>query len=89
MSRVTWQSRVSNPNGVHCRVAAKLAEIAAAYKAHVWITGRGEPVDCSSILELLSLSLVQDSLVSFTAEGPEAAQAAEAIDRLFSSGAES
>ncbi len=89
MSRVTWQSRVANPHGVHCRVAAKLAEIAAAHKAQVWITGRGEPVDCSSILELLSLSLAQGSLVSFTAEGSEAAQAAEAIDRLFSSGAES
>jgi phosphocarrier protein HPr len=84
MNRVVWESKIANPNGVHCRVAAKLTDIVAAHNAQVWITGRGEPVDCASILEVLSLSLIQGSVVAFTAEGPDAELAAQAINRLLS-----
>lgn len=85
MSLVAWESRVASPNGVHCRVAARLAEIVATHDVQVQITGRGEPVDCASMLEVLSLALIQGSLVAFTAEGPDAARVAEAIDQLLSS----
>jgi phosphotransferase system HPr-like phosphotransfer protein len=37
------------------------------------------------MLEVLSLALIQGSLVAFTAEGPDAARVAEAIDQLLSS----
>jgi len=90
MSRVVWESRIALPKGVHCRAAAKLSEIAAAYDAAVRISSeQGETADCSSVLELLSLALIEGSLARCTAEGPEAAQAAQAIDRLLSGTEES
>ncbi|WP_417913074.1 HPr family phosphocarrier protein [Candidatus Electronema sp. TJ] len=90
MSQLVWESRVSLPKGVHCRVAAKLSETAAAYDATVRISSaQGETADCSSVLELLSLALVEGSMARCTAEGPQAAQAAQAIDRLLSAAEES
>ncbi len=85
MSRVDWESLITLPKGVHCRVAAKLSEIAAAHKAQVRISsGQGETADCTSVLELLSLALTEGSVARCTAEGPEAEQAAQAIDQLLS-----
>ena len=85
MNRVDWESRIALPKGVHCRVAAKLSEIVAAHDVTVWISSEhGETADCASVLELLSLALTEGSVARCTAEGPDAAQAAQAIDRLLS-----
>ena len=84
MNSVSWESRVGNPKGVHCRVADHLIEIIDAHDANVRITDRGEPVDCSSLLEILSLALVHGSQVRFTAQGPDADKVAAAIDSLLS-----
>ena len=76
---------MASPKGVHCRVAARLSEIAAAHDAAVQLANaQGETADCASMLEILSLALTQGSAVRCTAEGPEAAQAAQAIERLLS-----
>ncbi len=84
MNSVSWESRVKNPKGVHCRVATRLIEIIDAHDANVRITDRGEPVDCSSILEILGLALVHGSLVRFTAQGLDAHKVAAAVDSLLS-----
>ncbi len=81
---LTWESRVNNPKGIHCRVATRLAEIVANHDAEVRIINQGEPADCSSILDVLSLGLAQGSLVGFTAHGPEADKIPVEIERLFS-----
>jgi phosphotransferase system HPr (HPr) family protein len=84
MNPVSWESRVGNPKGVHCRVANRLIEIVAEHEADVHITDREEPVDCTSILEILSLALVHGSRVRFTAQGPDAHEVAAAIEQLLS-----
>ena len=85
MKSISWESRVSNSNGVHCRVASQLTEIVAGHDAEVQIMAELETVDCTSMLEILSLSLSHGSLVSFAAQGPEAQQVAEAIEELLAS----
>lgn len=85
MNRKAWDIRVANPKGVHCRVAYRLSEIATAHDAAVQLANaQGEIADCASMLEILSLALTQGSVVRCIAEGPEAAQAAQAIERLLS-----
>jgi phosphotransferase system HPr (HPr) family protein len=85
MTVVSRQCRVRNPNGIHCRVATKLAEIISGYEATVRITVSDGMVDCSSILDILSLALVHGSLVRFTARGPDADKALAAVEDLLSS----
>ncbi len=84
MTVVIRQCRVCNPNGIHCRVATRLAEIISGYEATVRITGSEGMVDCTSILDILSLALVQGALVRFTAQGPDADKVLTAVEALLS-----
>jgi phosphotransferase system HPr (HPr) family protein len=84
MNIVSWESTVTNPNGVHCRVAERLIKVIDEHEATVQIVNQGQPVDCTSILELLSLALVQGSRVQFTAQGPDAEQVVAAVDQVLS-----
>jgi phosphocarrier protein HPr len=85
MSQIVWEGRVANPKGVHCRVAAKLSEIASEHDVTVHLSNaQGEIADGASMLEILSLALSQGSMVRCIAKGPDAAQAAEAIEVLLS-----
>ena len=84
MKIISWESTVANPNGIHCRVAERLMKVIDEHKASVQIIDQGQPVDCSSILELLSLALVQGSRVQFKALGPDAEQVAVALERVLS-----
>ena len=84
MKTVCWESTVANPNGVHCRVAERLIKIIDEHEACVQIIDQGQPIDCDSILELLSLGLVQGSQVQFTAQGPDADLVVAAVDQVLS-----
>ena len=84
MKTVSWESTVTNPNGVHCRVAERLIKVIDEHEAAVRMTHQGQPIDCTSILELLSLALVQGSRVQFTAQGPDAEQVVAAVEQGLS-----
>ena len=84
MNIVSWESTVTNPNGVHCRVAERLIKVIDEHESAVRMVHQGQPVDCTSILELLSLALVQGSLVQFTAQGSDAEQVVAAVDQVLS-----
>ncbi|CAK8716427.1 hypothetical protein GKODMF_08035 [Candidatus Electrothrix gigas] len=100
MKTVCWTSTVANPNGVHCRVAERLISVIDTYEASVHIISPGQSEQpeqleqptytaCTSILELLSLGLVQGSQVQFTAQGPDAELVAVAIEQVLSESARS
>ncbi|MCI5197303.1 MAG: hypothetical protein D3919_13975 [Candidatus Electrothrix sp. AW5] len=100
MKTVSWTSTVANPNGVHCRVAERLISVIDTYEASVHIISPGQSeqpeqleqptyTNCTSILELLSLGLVQGSQVQFTAQGPDAELVAVAIEQVLSESARS
>ncbi|XCN71276.1 MAG: HPr family phosphocarrier protein [Candidatus Electrothrix aestuarii] len=84
MKTVSWESTVTNPNGIHCRVAERLISVIDRHQASVQIIDQGSPIDCTSILELLSLALVQGSRVRFTAQGPDADLVAAAVNQVLS-----
>ena len=84
MKTISWESTVTNPNGVHCRVAECLIKVIDKHEATVRIIHQGQLVDCTSILELLSLALVQGSRVRFIAQGPDAEQVVTAVEQVLS-----
>ena len=73
-----------NPRGVHCRVATRLAALVAEYDVELEIVGRGDPVDCSSVLDVLGLGLVPGSRVCFSARGRNAHEVLIVVNELFS-----
>ena len=84
MNPVSVQCTVCNPKGIHCRVATKMAEITKAFDARVRLTSSGESVDCSAILDVLSLGLARDSRVCLAARGPDADKVLAALAELLS-----
>lgn len=69
--------------GIHGRVAVHLAEIAKTNKVDLQIRYGKQQVNCSSILELLSLALVHGSQISVRAEGEQAEKALLAVRNLL------
>ncbi|MBV5316199.1 MAG: HPr family phosphocarrier protein [Desulfobulbaceae bacterium] len=82
---MNWQHcslLVGNERGVHGRVATRLAEIAAEYGVLLQISRGDETVDCSSILDVLALALVQGTEIRLHAGGDKAEQALRAAQAV-------
>ncbi|WP_306546868.1 HPr family phosphocarrier protein [Desulfobulbus sp.] len=74
---------VGNERGIHGRVATRLAEVASEFAVVLQIRRAEETVECSSILDVLSLALVQGSEISVQAVGEQAEAAMAAAAELI------
>ncbi len=74
---------VGNERGIHGRVATRLAEVASEFAVVLQISRAEETVECSSILDVLSLALVQGSEISVQAVGEQAEAALAAAAELI------
>ncbi len=81
-----WQERritVRNRSGVHGRVAARLSELARNSDVSLQIVCGSGAVDCSSILEVLSMALVCGTEVTVRARGRGAEAALDDVEELL------
>lgn len=74
---------VGNERGIHGRVATALAEIASRHQVRLVIDKETERADCSSILDVLALALVQGTRLRVEAEGMQVEEALQAVERLL------
>lgn len=74
---------VANERGIHGRVATALAEIASRHQVHLVINRETECADCSSILDVLALALVQGTQLRVEAEGQRAEEAMQDVEQLL------
>ena len=74
---------VHNPNGVHSRVATKLAKIASDYDVRLNIVYCDQEIDCSSVLDVLSMAFVQGSSFIVRADGKRSGKALGAVEELL------
>ncbi len=79
---------VGNRQGVHGRVATMLAKIAVVHDGEVLLQYKDEIVSCSSILDVLSLGLIQGSEVEVTVEGKRAGETLEKTGAVLTSAAD-
>jgi len=73
---------VSNPQGLHARPAFLFAQIAGRYDSTVQIVKGSERADGKSILSILTLGVEVGTILSLEANGPDAAEAIEALVEL-------
>jgi len=59
---------VVNDLGVHARSAAKIAEIARAATARIWVQRNNERVDARSIMDILTLACEKGSTLTIVIE---------------------
>ena len=80
--RATRTVDICNERGLHARASAKFVKLAAAFDAEVTVSKDGTRVDARSIMGLMMLAAGPGCVVEISAEGPQAAEAVEALAAL-------
>lgn len=73
---------IVNQRGLHARASRKLAELALAYDATIRVRREEEEADATSLMDLMMLGAGIGSEIEVFAEGPQAGEAMDAIERL-------
>ena len=84
---VTKQVEFINKTGLHARPASDFVMLAKKYESKITIcTEGGEPVNAKSVVRLLTEGIGQGTKAELEAEGPDEAEAIEALADLVASG---
>jgi phosphocarrier protein len=75
--------RVGNTLGIHARPAGKISQEAQRYESAVSILSKTGEADAKSILDILALAAPQGAELILRAQGPDAAEAVQALSELF------
>jgi phosphocarrier protein HPr len=74
---------IKNRLGLHARAAAKMVELSNSYTSDFTLRFDGQEVDGKSILSILTLACPVGSKILLRAEGPDAENLLEAVERLI------
>ena len=74
---------IRNRLGLHARAAAKLVHLSNRFAAEIRLVKDGVEINGKSIMGVLMLAAPMDSRIVVRAEGPDAAEAVEAIGALI------
>ena len=81
--RVEREFEITNRLGLHARAAAQLVHLANRFASEIRIRKNGVDVNAKSIMGVLMLAAPRDSRIVIRADGPDAAEAVEAIGELI------
>ena len=73
---------IVNKLGLHARAAAKLIELASGFESSIRIGRDGRDADAKSIMKVMMLAASKGTSLEVVAQGDDAAEAVEAIERL-------
>ena len=74
---------IINKLGLHARAAVKFMNLANRFVSSVRIEKDGNEIDGKSILGILTLAAVQDSVITLKISGPDEDQALHALEKLI------
>ena len=77
---------IVNRRGLHARASARFVKCAESFDAEVQVTKDGQTVGGTSIMGLMTLAAAPGCTIDLEAEGPEAAQALDALAKLIDEG---
>lgn len=74
---------ISNKLGLHARASAKLTKLAGSFASDVHLSRNGRRVNAKSIMGVMMLAAGMGSEIEIEVEGPDEAQAMEALRALI------
>ncbi len=77
---------IRNRSGIHTRPAATLVKVAARFKSEFTIIKDGMEINGKSIIGVMTLAAEQGSKMLLRFDGPDEAEAAQAVTELFERG---
>ena len=75
---------IVNKLGLHARAAAKLIELASGFESRISIRSNDREADAKSIMRVMMLAASKGARIEVVAQGADAAEAVDAIERLVS-----
>ena len=78
--------RITNRNGLHARPAAEIVKTASKFKSDITMVREDLEVNGKSIMGVMMLAAECGSSITIRADGPDAAEAVEALAQLVASG---
>ena len=82
---ITKQLTDLNKLGIHARPAAQFVRVASRFQSEVSVEKDGEAVDGKSIMGLMMLAVGWGAVVNVSTEGPDEAEAMQALEELVNS----
>ena len=79
---------IRNSIGLHARPATFFIQKANAFRASIWVEKGERRMNAKSLLGILSMGIVKGTTVTLLADGPDEAEALEALDELITTGLE-
>jgi phosphocarrier protein len=73
---------IKNQLGLHARAAAQWVQVSNRYESQLTVQFDGQEVDGKSILNVLTLACPLGREITVRAEGPDAPQLLDALERL-------
>ena len=80
------EATIVNRDGLHARPAAKIVRLASSFNSEVELAKDGVGVNGKSIMGVMMLAAECGSSITIRADGPDAAQAVDALAQLVASG---
>ena len=80
----TKEATINNQVGLHARPATFFIQKANEFKSSIWVEKEERRVNAKSLLGVLSLGIVQGTVIQLIADGPDAEEAVEALAELLS-----
>jgi phosphocarrier protein len=74
---------IVNKLGLHARASAKLTQLAAKYQSNVMMSRNGRKVNAKSIMGVMMLAAGKGARVTLEIDGPDEADAMDAIAALI------
>jgi phosphocarrier protein len=83
---ISREFTISNKLGLHARPSAQITQTATRYRSEVYIAKGARRVNAKSIMGVMMLAAGQGSVVVVDADGPDEAEAVDALGQLIHSG---
>ena len=83
--KVERHIKIVNQLGLHARPASMMAKLTSSFKSDIFIRKDAEEVNGKSIMGIMTLAAGKDAVLKFTAIGPDAEKAMDAIEKLIES----
>ncbi len=80
--------KIVNTKGLHSRPATFFIQKANSFKSSIWVVKGDCRVNAKSLLGVLSLGIVKDTVITIVADGNDEDLAVEGMCSLISSGLE-
>jgi phosphotransferase system HPr (HPr) family protein len=74
---------ISRPSGLHARPCLAIVNTVRRFKSKVQLRRGEETVDADQILQLMALGAPQGTELVLTADGPDADEVLDVLERLF------